>query len=77
MFSNPPEKVLYCQPLYDQMERELSCVQFHHGLPSQEQLKHLSSESHCNLVVLDDLMDRVTSSTRWKTYLSKACITEI
>lgn len=66
MFNEPPEKVLYCyaiyQPLYDRMEKELPFVTFLRGLPNEEDLDRHSSESRCNLVVLDDLMDDVTSS---------------
>ena len=67
MFINPPEKVLYCygiyQPLFDTIEKELSFVTFHQGLPSEDALKELSSTNNCNLVVLDDLMENVTSSS--------------
>ena len=66
MFICPPEKVLYCygiyQPLFEVMERALPFVTFHHGLPSEENLNSLSDETICNLVVLDDLMETVTSS---------------
>lgn len=75
MFTSPPAKVLYCygihQPLFDQMERELSFIEFHHGLPSEQQLKVLSSQSHCNLVVLDDLMESVTSSREMESLFVK------
>jgi hypothetical protein len=50
------------QPLFDQMERELPFIKFHQGLPSEEELTQLAHEGDCNLVILDDLMDSVTSS---------------
>jgi len=66
MFTSSLEKVLYCygiyQPLFETMERELSFVTFHHGLPSEDMLKDVSSSTRCNLVILDDLMEYVTSS---------------
>lgn len=66
MFESPPEKVLYCygiyQPLFDVMEKELPFITFHQGLPCETTLKELSSPSRCNLVILDDLMESVTSS---------------
>ena len=66
MFTDPPEKVLYCygmyQPLYDEMERELTFITFHPGLPSEKDLERLSNKSRYNLVILDDLMHSVTSS---------------
>ncbi len=66
MFKEPPEKVLYCyaiyQPLYDRMEKELPFIELRRGLPNEDDLNELSSETRCNTVVLDDLMDSVTSS---------------
>lgn len=66
MFTKPPDKVLYCygiyQPLFETMEKELDFVTFHHGIPSEDRLKELSCNSSCNLVILDDLMEHVTSS---------------
>ena len=66
MFISPPEKVLYCygiyQPLFEQMEKEFTFITFHYGLPSEENLNGLSDETICNLVVLDGLMESVTSS---------------
>jgi hypothetical protein len=76
MFAAPsPERVLYCygiyQPLYDDMERIHSFITFHRGLPSEEDLEQLSSDTHCNLVVLDDLMDSVTSSSEMENLFVK------
>lgn len=66
MFTKSPERVLYCygifQDLFHEIEKELPFIRFHHGIPSEEDLNELSSETHCNMVVLDDLMDSVTSS---------------
>jgi hypothetical protein len=76
MFAKPPpEKVLYCygiyQPLYDEMERELSFITFHRGLPSEDDLEQLSSDISCNLVILDDLMESVTSSSEMENLFVK------
>ena len=66
MFTSPPEKVLYCygifQPLFEKVEKEMPFVTFHQGLPSEEVLQHLASPTSCNLIILDDLMEQVTSS---------------
>ena len=47
MFSSPPEKVLYWygiyQPLFEEMENEISFVSFHQGLPNDDVLQHLAS----------------------------------
>lgn len=75
MFSSPPEHVLYCygiyQPLFEQMEKELPFVTFHQGLPTEDTLKALSKHDRCNLVILDDLMDSVTSSSEMESLFVK------
>ena len=75
MFTSPPEKVLYCyglyQPLFETMEKELTFVTFHQGLPSEDTLKELASPNHCNLVILDDLMADVTSSSEMENLFVK------
>ena len=47
MFSSPPEKVLYWygiyQPLFEEMEKEISFVSFHQGLPNEDVLQPLAS----------------------------------
>lgn len=66
MFVTPPQKVFYCygiyQPIFERMETELPFVEFHQGLPSETDLESVSDEKHCNLMILDDLMESVTSS---------------
>ena len=66
MFNNPPEEVLYCyaiwHPLLGVMGKELPFVKFSNGLPGDKELCTLSSERRCNLVILDDLMEKLTSS---------------
>lgn len=66
MSVNPPGSVLYYygiyQSLYETMERELPFIIFHHGLPTKDELSQLSDADACYLVILDDLMESVTSS---------------
>ena len=75
MFSSPPKKVLYCygiyQPLFDTIEKELPFVTFHQGLPSEDILKDIFSPSSCNLVILDDLMSHVTTSSEMESLFVK------
>lgn len=75
MFSKPPEQVLYCygiyQPLFEMIENEMPFVTFYQGLPSEDMLKDLSSSSSCNLVILDDLMEHVTSSSGMESLFVK------
>lgn len=71
MFVNPLEKVIYCygiyQTLFEEMEKELPFVTFHEGLPTASDLETLSDKTACNLVILDDLMQSVTSSPEMET----------
>lgn len=53
------------------MERQLPFLSFHHGIPEEQVLDDLSSDTHCNLVVLDDLMDYVTSSAAMENLFVK------
>ena len=64
MFTQPPIKILYCygvyQDLYDVMEKEIPIIEFHEGLPSQEDITELSGRH--SVVVLDDLMSQVVNN---------------
>ncbi len=61
MFDAPPEKIYYCygirQSLFDDMERELSNVEFFDGLPSKAVLEQWASTGKHNIIVIDDLMN--------------------
>lgn len=58
LFDPPPHKVLYCygemQPLFDEMKK-FSFIEFHHGLPTVDDIDAFADGQH-NLIVLDDLM---------------------
>lgn len=75
MFDSPPQKVLYCygiyQPLFEVMEKELPFITFHQGLPSEDNLQVLSDDRVCNLIILDDLMESVTSSPEMENLFVK------
>lgn len=75
MFDKPPENLLYCygiyQTLFEEMERWLPFVTFHEGLQSEDDLINLASDTHCNLVIVDDLMESVTSSIDMETVFVK------
>lgn len=57
--NNPPSHILYCygiwQDLFNEMEKCISNISFHKGLPQTEQIENLGGNQH-NIVVLDDLM---------------------
>ncbi|MEW8545071.1 MAG: hypothetical protein AB2693_16220, partial [Candidatus Thiodiazotropha sp.] len=68
-------KGVYCygmyQPLFDTMEKEMPFVTFHPGLPSEDMLQDVANPNTCNLVILDDLMEYVTSSTEMESLFVK------
>ena len=63
--SDPPVKVLYCygvhQHLYDEMEKSISSIQFHDGLPTEEFIYQFADGKH-TLIVFDDLMNSCLNS---------------
>ena len=67
MFETRPNKILYWygvyQPLFEQMEKTLTQIEFHKGVLPSELLEEYSHSKHCNIIVLDDLMDDVVSNT--------------
>ena len=46
-------------------------MSFHQGLPDEDVLQHLASPITCNLVILDDLMECVTSSSNMENLFVK------
>jgi hypothetical protein len=58
------KKVMYCygvwQKLFEDKEKELA-LDFHEGLPTEEEVIHFADGSH-NVIVIDDLMDQVVDS---------------
>jgi hypothetical protein len=66
MFDHLPEKVLYCyscyQPLYNKIDANVKNVSFYDGLPTEEDIRKFGSGSGHKIIVLDDLMSKVTSS---------------
>lgn len=60
------KRILYCysefQPLFEQMESEMNNISFHMGLPSAEYIEEFVGEGGHNIVVLDDLTNKVLAS---------------
>ena len=65
MFSSPSDKVMYhygvYKPLFDTIEK-MPLLSIHRGLPTKVMLQVLANPISCKLVILDDLIDYVTSS---------------
>ena len=68
LFTVPPKKVLYCYGIWQDNYDKMSGVQFHDGLPSN--LDEISDGYH-NIVVLDDLMDQVSSNKDMETLFTR------
>ena len=65
IFAAKISKIMYCyscfQPIFDEMIKDHSNIEFHEGLPSEEKIRDFTDDNH-NLIVLDDLMTKVASS---------------
>ena len=65
LFVHKISKILYCyscfQPIFDEMAQVHDNIEFHHDLPSEESIKEFANDQH-NLIVLDDLMSKVSVS---------------
>jgi hypothetical protein len=72
VFEKNPEKVLYCygiwQDLYSEMEKNLTNLVFHEGLPTIETIKSMPAYS---LIVLDDLAHVLYSKKDMDTVFSQ------
>ena len=66
LYTIPPERILFCyqemQPIFEELENELSNITFKRGLPTEEDLVELTSSKNHTLLVLDDLMMESQSS---------------
>ena len=70
-YANPkPNRILYCyaqfQQIYAEIENTCSKIEFHRGLPTQDQLDVLSNENsldgNSSLIILDDLQEALINS---------------
>ena len=66
MYTVAPKNILCCysiwQPIFDEMQRTISKISFHQGLPDEETIVSLTSGSAHSICVLDDLMDVASDS---------------
>ena len=60
----PPVKIIYCygqwQPYFNQIEKDVTYIIFHNGLPNTEDNDTWKSEH--TLIILDDLMNEVSKN---------------
>ena len=66
MFTVPPQRIVYAyseyQPIFDTMKNTISNIIFHQGLPSREEVEDYSEGMDHVILVLDDLMLKITQS---------------
>lgn len=75
MIEGAPEKMIWCygiyQPVYDGMQRTIPNLTFSEGVPSALEL--MISPTIGNLVVLDDLMQKLSNNNRITSWFTKGC----
>ena len=76
-FTQPVRNILYCygvyQPLFNEMRRTIPNIEFHKGLPETSEIELLSSTKHFDIIVLDDLMERIVNSLSAQELFTKFC----
>lgn len=76
-FTEPIRSILYCygvyQPMYNEMKKTIPNIEFHKGLPPNDMVEMLSSTKHFDVIVLDDLMERIVDSIPAQELFTKYC----
>ena len=76
-FTPPPKKIMYCyleyQDLFDEAQRRIGNIEFHQGVPSQDEIDSWSSEKDGGLLILDDLMSFITGSPEMVSVFTVKC----
>lgn len=65
LFDRKIDNILYCyscdQPIYEDFLKSFEGLKLHKDLPDEEKIREFSRDQH-NVIILDDLMTKVTSS---------------
>ena len=73
----PSEMVVYCygiyQSLYNDMEKTIPNLILHEGLPTSEFMDEIASNGKHNLIIIDDLIDRMVKSPEMELLLTQGC----
>ncbi|MEW8544160.1 MAG: hypothetical protein AB2693_11555 [Candidatus Thiodiazotropha sp.] len=67
MFKDKVSSILYCygsawQPVFDEMLEKVPNIRFKEGLPSEEEIRKLTSERNHTCLILDDLASQINSN---------------
>ena len=77
MYEVAPVAILYCyslwQPLFDEMERNVSNITFHQGLPSQSELDDFTADGQHKLLIADDLYHSIIQSPLMELLFTQSC----
>ena len=75
--TEPPVAVMYCygihQPLFDEMERELTNFTLHQGIPTSEEIEEYTKDRQHKLIILDDLMQQVIKNDEMELLFTQGC----
>ena len=75
MIEGAPENIICCygiyQPAYDEMQRNIPNITFVKGVPSD--LESMINPSIRNLVVIDDLIHKLSNDQRITSLFTKGC----
>lgn len=76
-FTEPVRHILYCygvyQPRFTEMKKRLSNITFHSGLPSKDTVKQFDNHYHLDVIVLDDLMEKILDNVSAQALFTKYC----
>ena len=79
MFTQPVASILYCYRVYKEFYNKMcdnpsirAPIQFHKGIPSQEDIDNLYN-GQFHIIVLDDLMEKIVKSIEMQEHFTKYC----
>ena len=76
-FTQPVRHILYCygvyQPRFTEMKRLIPNITFHSGLPSKDTVKQLDQHLVLDVIVLDDLMEKILDNVSAQALFTKYC----
>lgn len=73
----PVSQIMYCygiyQPLFGEMKERIPNFSLHEGLPSREDIDNFTVSGCHTLLVLDDMMDKVSVSSEMRDIFTMGC----
>lgn len=76
-FTQKVRCILYCygvyQPRFTEMKKKIPNIQFHSGLPSKETVTQYNNPYYLDIIVLDDLMEKILDNIAAQALFTKYC----